>query len=212
MLESIDIKKYLELGDLFFLKYRDSQIKIKDHFQLIRGKTPPTDNPEYCENGDIKWINSGVLTNLYFLTEYTEASKLVTEKAAQECQLSYAQPNTVLISIIRISEFDKVAWVQKSDFALGTGICNFIDKQGSQKEKNATLFFALRSLDLSSYSVGSMFPSIQTSVLMNMKINWVSNPAHQKIFFTILNSKLSQIKDLHRKIKDLLLLKYFGKK
>ncbi|KLL04847.1 MAG: type I restriction endonuclease subunit S [Mycoplasmataceae bacterium RV_VA103A] len=210
----------LEYADLLFLKYRDSEIKIKDYFKLVRGKTPSTKNPEYYENGTIKWINSGVLTNLYFLTEYTSPSKLVTEKAVKECGLAYAQINSTLISIIRISEFDKVAWVQKNDFSLGTGICNFVIKErGNQKEKNATLFFALRSLDLSAYSIGSMFPSIQTSVLINMKINWVSNPAHQKKFFTILDSKLakirdlhSQIRDLHSQIRDLLLLKYFGKK
>ena len=85
---------------MLFLKYKDSQIKIKDHFQLIRGKTPPTNNPEYYQNGTIKWINSGVLTNLYFLTDNTLASKLVTEKAVQECRLFYAQPKTVLFSNI----------------------------------------------------------------------------------------------------------------
>jgi len=97
------IKKYLELGDLLFQKYKNSQIKIKDHFQLVRGKTPPTKNPEYYQNGTIKWINSGVLTNLYFLTDKTPASKLVTEKAVQECQLFYAQPNTVLFSDIDLN-------------------------------------------------------------------------------------------------------------
>ena len=91
-------QEFLKLGDLLFQKYKDSQIKIKDHFRLVRGKTPPTKNPEYYQNGTIKWINSGVLTNLYFLTDKTPASKLVTEKAVQECRLSCAQPNTVLFS------------------------------------------------------------------------------------------------------------------
>ncbi|CAG8832856.1 20141_t:CDS:1, partial [Racocetra persica] len=87
------IKTILEYADLLFLKYRDSEIKIKDYFKLVRGKTPSTKNPEYYENGTIKWINSGVLTNLYFLTEYTSPSKLVTEKAVKECGLAYAQIN-----------------------------------------------------------------------------------------------------------------------
>src|ERR1043166_415395 len=56
------IKTVLEYADHLFLKYQDSQIKIKDHFQLIRGKTPPTNNKEYYKKGTIKWINSGVLT------------------------------------------------------------------------------------------------------------------------------------------------------
>ncbi|CAG8679660.1 46129_t:CDS:2, partial [Gigaspora margarita] len=91
---------FLPLGDLLFEKYKDSQIKIKDHFKLVRGKTPPTKNPEYYEKGTIKWINSGVLTNLYFLTEYTPPSKLVTEKAVQDCKLAYAKPKTVLLANI----------------------------------------------------------------------------------------------------------------
>ncbi|CAI2161852.1 14256_t:CDS:10 [Funneliformis geosporum] len=45
---------FFSLGDLFFQKYQDSQIIIKDHFKLVRGKTPPTKNPEYYENGTIK--------------------------------------------------------------------------------------------------------------------------------------------------------------
>jgi hypothetical protein len=107
------IKKCLELGDLLFLKYKDTKIKIKDHFKLVRGKTPPTKNPEYYENGTIKWINSGVLTNLYFLTDTTPTSKLVSEKAVQECQLSYAQPNTVLFSDIDLNP-KKIVWVMEN--------------------------------------------------------------------------------------------------
>jgi type I restriction enzyme, S subunit len=34
------IKTILEYADLLFLKYKNTQIKIKDHFQLIAGKTP----------------------------------------------------------------------------------------------------------------------------------------------------------------------------
>src|SRR5436190_17557602 len=97
------IKTILEYVDLLFLKYKNTQIKIKDHFKLVRGKTPPTKNPEYYENGTIKWINSGVLTNLYFLTDETPSSKLVTEKAVKECRLFYAQPNTVLFSDIDLN-------------------------------------------------------------------------------------------------------------
>ena len=44
---------FLPLGDLLFQKYKDSQIKIKDHFRLTCGKTPPTKNPEYYENGNL---------------------------------------------------------------------------------------------------------------------------------------------------------------
>jgi hypothetical protein len=41
------IQKHLEIGDLLFLKYQDSEIKVGDEFQLIRGKTPATKIKEY---------------------------------------------------------------------------------------------------------------------------------------------------------------------
>jgi len=46
--------KFLPLGDLFFCKYQDSQIKVKDHFHLTIGQTPSTKNPKYYEKGTIK--------------------------------------------------------------------------------------------------------------------------------------------------------------
>ena len=32
------IQKHLEIGDLLFLKYKDSEIKVGDKFGLVRGK------------------------------------------------------------------------------------------------------------------------------------------------------------------------------
>jgi hypothetical protein len=41
----------LSLGDLLFAKYVDSKIKVKEHFNLMCGKTPPTNNSNYYQNG-----------------------------------------------------------------------------------------------------------------------------------------------------------------
>src|SRR5438045_4028897 len=90
------------LGDLLFQKYKDSQIRIKDYFNLMRGNTPLTKNPEYYEKGTIKWINSGILTNLYFLNDETQVSKLITEKAIKKCDLKYGIRNSVLITRIQL--------------------------------------------------------------------------------------------------------------
>jgi hypothetical protein len=105
-------QKLLYLGDLLFAKYQDSKIKVKDYFNLVRGKTPPTERLEYYHHGTIPWINSGVLTNLYFLTKNTTPSKLINELAVAECQLAYAQPNNLLISRIEPSS-NKLTWCQK---------------------------------------------------------------------------------------------------
>jgi restriction endonuclease S subunit len=70
------VKNYLELGDLLFLKYRDEEIKVGDKFIINEGRSG-TGLRGYSENinGTIKWINQGVLTNNYFLTEYILPSK-----------------------------------------------------------------------------------------------------------------------------------------
>jgi len=183
-------KIFLPLGDLLFQKHKDSQIKIKDHFKLVRGKTPPTKNPEYYQNGTIKWINSGVLTNLYFLTDKTPASKLVTEKAVQECQLAYAQPNSILISDIELDK-NKIVWVSNNCSKILLGTHNWLlggTDACDLPRKNATLFFALRQIDFRQYSSGSVINHLQGSALLNMKIDWVSDSEKQKIFFTLLNN------------------------
>lgn len=205
-------KKYLELGDLLFLKYQDSEIKIKEHFRLIRGKTPPTKNPHYYQNGIVKWINSGVLTNFYFLTEHTPASKLITEQATKECNLSFIQSNTVLISGIDFNVGNKIVWNQTNDIIPGTGIYGFMN---SDEAKNATLYFAIRKAKERiakkiCLKGARQFTSIRNLELLKFSFPWVSNSIYQKIFFTILNSKLAKIKELQHKIKELLLQKYFN--
>jgi tRNA synthetases class II (D, K and N)/Type I restriction modification DNA specificity domain len=38
------LQKHLEIGDLLFLKHKDSEIRVGDEFRLVRGKTPPSSN------------------------------------------------------------------------------------------------------------------------------------------------------------------------
>ncbi|RHZ36417.1 asparagine--tRNA ligase [endosymbiont GvMRE of Glomus versiforme] len=44
------LQKHLEIGDLLFLKYRDSEIRIKDKFKLVAGKTPPSSSSPLQKN------------------------------------------------------------------------------------------------------------------------------------------------------------------
>ncbi|MCE8159093.1 MAG: restriction endonuclease subunit S [Candidatus Moeniiplasma glomeromycotorum] len=221
------IQKYLELGDLLFLKYQDSQIKIKDHFKLIAGKSPYAslykNNKELYELiekksrqlGIIKWVNSGVLTNCYFLTNTLTPSKLIDKELVSLCKLNYGINNSVLIPGVYF-DIEKITWNQTNNYIIGQEILN-LDylKDENRFIQNATLFFALRSQAskiTDNCCHGSTIKNLDFQSFKNYDLNWVSDPTHQKIFFTILNSKLAKIKDLHRKIKDLLLLKYFGKK
>lgn len=112
---------FVKLGDLYFKKFMDSQIRIKDHFKLVRGKTPATNNKEYYENGTIKWINSGVLTNLYFLTDKISARKLISQKAIKECSLNFTKKNSVLITRHQLDP-SKVVFCQVDDITIGDSV------------------------------------------------------------------------------------------
>jgi len=171
---------FLPLGDLLFQKHKDSQIKIKDYFTLKCGKTPFTKNLEYYENGTIKWINSGVLTNSFVLTDDTEPSKLITEKAVQEKKLKFTKKKTVLFSLIGLN----ITWCWSDNFVYTHSIISF----ENEKELNcATLFFALRQVNLKKHASGCVFQALTKSGLSNMKIDWVANPKKQKIFLTLLS-------------------------
>ncbi|CAG8513260.1 877_t:CDS:2, partial [Racocetra persica] len=67
--------------------------------------------PEEINRGSSLIVSgNGVLTNLYFLTEHTSPSKLISDKAKIECQLPSAQPQTVLISDIDLNP-TKIVWI-----------------------------------------------------------------------------------------------------
>lgn len=173
-MENFFKQRLLKIGDLLFQKYKDSQIKIKDHFKIITGKTPSTKNPEYYENGTIKWMSSGVLTNLYFLTKATKPSKLITEKAVQKCRLNYAKPNSVLIANIDLDK-NKISWVGNNfNYYLGTDVWMFNQNcinLVSDKYFAAVLFFALRQTDFEIYKTGLILKRLQAPTLLNMKID-----------------------------------------
>jgi len=185
-------QRLLLLGDLLFQKYKDGQIKIKDHFKLVRGKTPPTKNPQYYENGISPWLNGGALTNLYFLTDYTEPSKLINLQVQENCKLLKAKPRSIIFSNVNTDK-KRLVWVNSSltQFYLGEHIWQI---DNSNELTTATLFFALRQLNFDFCSNGSIFKEVKALLFMNMKINWVSDPTKQRIFLALLNNGVSHNK------------------
>ena len=189
----------LELGDLYFKKYQDSQIKIKDYFQLVRGKTPPTKNPEYYENGNLPWLDGGSLNGYQFLTDKTKPSKLITKKAKIECRLPTIEPNSVIFSNVNTCP-NKIVFVKTSkQFTFSNHVWQL---NSINKFENSCLFFALRQVNFKYCSVGTCFSEIQGSLFMNMKINWVSDPTKQKIFPLLLNKEIQarNLNDLWQKL------------
>ncbi|CAG8437520.1 6960_t:CDS:2 [Ambispora leptoticha] len=132
-----------------YLQKKIQDLMLEKYFKDSKEecKTPPTKNPEYYENGTLPWLNGGALTNLYFLTEETKPSKMITEKARLEYPLLLAQSNSVVFSNVNT------------------------DKESSNELTTATLFFALRQLNFSFCSNGSVFMEVQAPLFMNMKIN-----------------------------------------
>ena len=182
-------QQLLNLGDLLFAKYHDSKIKVNEHFQLICGKTPPTNNPYYYQNGTNPWINSGILTNLYFLTKDTPPSKYINELAKQDNHLRWTKPNSILITRVQ-PEVNKIAWCQTNQFAFNDVIWNLASKENNPSQ-TAILFFSLRKWikeEAKNYFHGSVLLELRQSTLQNLEMTWVSNPTIQQYFLTILNN------------------------
>ena len=84
---------------------------------------------------------------------------------------------------------NKVVWVNSLKWTIGTDIWLFsenIDNYLGSSLNSAVLYFALRQINFSVYTSGTVIRRIQGSVLLNLKINWVSNPTIQKHFWNLL--------------------------
>ena len=71
------------------------KVKISDFAEVITGGTPSTSNPEYWENGDIPWLQSGACQNCII----TECNTFITKKGLDNSAAKMMKPESVLIAL-----------------------------------------------------------------------------------------------------------------
>ena len=71
------------------------RVKICDLAEVITGGTPSTSNPEYWQNGDIPWLQSGVCQNCII----TKCDTFITQKGLDNSAAKLMKPNSVLIAL-----------------------------------------------------------------------------------------------------------------
>ena len=72
-----------------------SKIKIADFAEVITGGTPSTSNPEYWENGDVPWLQSGACQN----DVITGCDTFITQKGLENSAAKMMKPDSVLIAL-----------------------------------------------------------------------------------------------------------------
>jgi len=69
--------------------------ELKDFANTSSGSTPLSTKPEYYENGNIAWINSGELNNPYIL----KSKNFITEKGLENSSTKILAKKTLLIAM-----------------------------------------------------------------------------------------------------------------
>ena len=71
------------------------RVKICDFADVITGGTPSTSNPEYWDNGDIPWLQSGACQNCLI----TKCDTFITQKGLDNSAAKMMKPDSVLIAL-----------------------------------------------------------------------------------------------------------------
>jgi len=108
------------------------------------------------------------LNGIYFLTDKTKPSKLVTEKAKIECQLPFIEPDSVIFSNVNTSQ-KNISFVKTSK---PRTFSNHVWQLTAPNSYEAScLFFSLRQVNFKTVSTGTCFSEVQAPLLLNLKIN-----------------------------------------
>lgn len=92
-----DLKLYkLLLLKYLLRKYNTKKIMLKDVCKIYAGGTPSTSNEKYW-NGNIKWIQSGLIKNCLINSDNIE--KTITELGLNKSSAKMIKPNTTLLAM-----------------------------------------------------------------------------------------------------------------
>ncbi len=196
-------KKIIKIFDLHFKKYnmKNNYIKLKDFCLSINvGSTPSTKNPENW-NGNIYWINSGILTDNYVQMDF---SKKITNIGKDSKKLKLSNIGSIFISILEPS-INKIS-------ICGHSTCYNQSIANLDSQYNGYLFFIIRNLinQIKSLESGTAQQSINKTNLENFKIplpNKNDNEYNQVINLIInLNYKIKVIDKIIKKLIDLYII------
>lgn len=174
--------------------------KLKEFATTASGGTPLSINKEYYENGNIPWINSGELNNLYII----QTDNYITKKGLDNSSAKLFPSNTLLIALYGATA-GKVSLL-KFEAATNQAVCAILLKEQSYLN---FLKFALSDLYqyLINLSSGSARDNLSQDLVKDLifikpadniinQFNVIVNPSIEKIVQNIQeNQKLTELRD-----------------
>ncbi|CAG8513241.1 876_t:CDS:2, partial [Racocetra persica] len=204
------IQKHLELGDLLFLKYKDSEIRIEDEFNENQRFAA---FEVFLENGTIPWY-----TQTDISSQTLTPKKFVTLQAVKELSMPLTTKNSILLC--NVSE--AVAFYpQTSSLSCNQQVFILEPIEGIVEANYLYYLLCAKKKELNSLARGTIFKSLTKSELENFSLSLPPLPQQQKIlsYFQLVYNKIHktevQYKDTlikiiqkHLELGDLLFLKY----
>ncbi|ANB59387.1 restriction endonuclease subunit S [Anoxybacteroides amylolyticum] len=154
-------------------------VKLGSLFNITSGGTPSRKNKDYYENGDIPWVKTGDLKNMYL----SDVDEYITQQALNESSAKLFPKGTVLIAM----------------YGATIGNCSILSIDAATNQACAAfkpnnkiipefLYYYLMSIKerLISLAVGGAQPNISISILKNIEIPLLTIN-EQKRMVSILN-------------------------
>jgi type I restriction enzyme S subunit len=193
--------KPLETSDLFELPNNWQWSSIEYLVDVGTGATPLRSNKSYYESGNIPWVTSGALNDLFV----SEASEMITELAIKETNAKLFPKNTLLIAMYgegktrgKVSELLIDAATNQACAALIFG------KTSSLLRPYIKLFFQDNYLKIRRLSSGGVQPNLNLGIIKKTKIP-LPPIEEQEEMLKIIDTQFSIFKDIEKNIEDNLL-------
>ncbi|BBA22172.1 hypothetical protein MBVR141_0207 [Mycoplasmopsis bovirhinis] len=197
------VKEILKVGDFLITKSSISEPLTK-YADIYLGSTPSRSKPEFW-NGNIKWINSGALTDKPAVTEPTEH---ITSLGIKTSATKPGNKGNTVLSIIE-PNINKIAVLLDNNIYFNQSIICLAAKESKH---HGLIYFASRKLiyKIKRYATGAAQQSLNKQMFEESKI-YVTNKIIIKQLNLLLNKllKLEEKIRILKQIKQQLLNKYF---
>lgn len=157
-------------------------VKLGSLFDITSGGTPSRKNKVYYENGDIPWVKTGDLKNMYLV----DADEYITQQALNESSAKLFPKGTVLIAM----------------YGATIGNCSILSIDAATNQACAAfkpnnriipefLYYYLTSIKekLISLAVGGAQPNISISILRNIEIPFLTINQQERVVSILNKSK-----------------------
>ena len=113
--------------------------RLSRYAAVGNGCTPSKDNQDYWVNGDVPWLSSGEVNQLYI----TEASEFITAKALAECSVTILPRGTVVVGMIGQGKTRGLSALLKCEATINQNLAGVVPSSRLNSEYLHFVFMAI---------------------------------------------------------------------